>query len=234
MVQLPFSNRFEAGRLLGSRLLTNKWPEDTIVLALPRGGVPVGSAVASILGAPLDVVVVRKLGVPRQPELAMGAIAGAGVRILDEDLIRHLGISDATVDSIVAKEAAELERRERLYRKGRSAPDLHDRTVILVDDGLATGSTMSAAVHYVNKFQPAAVIVAVPIGSAQACQQFRSLVADCVCLATPEPLYSVGAWYADFQQMTDSEVQQWLDQHNRQNKPLLKTEMGKPELERKR
>ncbi len=216
MVQLPFSDRFEAGRLLGSRLITGKWPEDTIVLALPRGGVPVGSAVASLLGAPLDVVVVRKLGVPRQPELAMGAIASAGIRILDEDLIRDLGISDATVDSVVAKEAVELERRERLYREERPAPDLHDRTVILVDDGLATGSTMSAAVRFVNRFQPAAVTVAVPVGSAQACQQVRSLGATCICLATPEPLNSVGAWYADFQQTTDCEVQQLLDRHHRQ------------------
>ena len=216
MVQLPFSDRFEAGRLLGCRLITGKWPEDTIVLALPRGGVPIGSAVASMLGAPLDVVVVRKVGVPHQPELAMGAIAGAGIRILDEDLIQDLGISGATVDSVVAKEAVELERRERLYRKGRPAPELHDRTVILVDDGLATGSTMSAAVHYVNTFQPAAVTVAVPIGSAQACQQIRSLGATCICLATPEPLYSVGAWYADFQQTTDSDVQRLLDRHHRQ------------------
>ena len=216
MVPLPFSDRFEAGRLLSTTLISGKWPEDTIVLALPRGGVPIGSAVASMLGAPLDVVVVRKVGVPHQPELAMGAIAGAGIRILDEDLIQDLGISDATVDSVVAKEAVELERRERLYRKGRPAPDLHDRTVILVDDGLATGSTMSAAVRYVNTFQPAAVTVAVPIGSAQACQQIRSLGATCICLATPEPLYSVGAWYADFQQTTDSEVQRLLDRHHRQ------------------
>lgn len=216
MVQLPFSDRFEAGRLLSTTLISGKWPEDSIVLALPRGGVPIGYAVASILGAPLDVVVVRKVGVPHQPELAMGAIAGAGIRILDEDLIRDLGISDDTVDSVVAKEAVELERRERLYRKGRPVPDLHDRTVILVDDGLATGLTMSAAVRYVNTFQPAAVTVAVPIGSAQACQKIRSMGATCICLATPEPLYSVGAWYADFQQTTDSDVQQLLDRHHRQ------------------
>ena len=210
MLQLPFRDRFEAGRLLGSKLVTRKWPEDTIVLALPRGGVLVGSAVASVLDVPLDIVIVRKLGVPRQPELAMGAIAGAGVRILDEDLIRQLGIPDATVHAIAGREAVELERRENIYRKGRPAPDLFDRTVILVDDGLATGSTMSAAVHYVNKFQPAAVIVAVPIGSVQVCREFRSRVADCVCLATPEPLHSVGTWYSDFRQITDAEVQQLL------------------------
>ncbi len=222
MLQLPFSDRFEAGRLLGSRLLARRWPQETIVLALPRGGVPVGSAVAGMLGAPLDVVVVRKVGVPGQPEVAMGAIAGAGIRLLDEDLIWDLGITHAAVDSVVAKEAVELERRERLYRRGRPMPDLHHRTVILVDDGLATGSTMCAAFHYVNKFHPAAVIVAVPIGSVEACQKLRSLGADCVCLATPQPLHSVGSWYCDFSQTTDSDVQRLLDQHHRQ-----------PQLERK-
>lgn len=216
MIQLPFSDRLEAGRLLGSRLLTRKWPEDTIVLALPRGGVPVASVVASMLAAPLDVVVVRKVGVPQQPELAMGAIAGAGIRTLDEDLIWELGISHAVVDTVIAKAAVELERREHLYRRGRPAPALHGRTVIVVDDGLATGSTMSAALEYVNRCQPAAIIVAVPIGSVEACQKVQSVGAQCVCLATPKPLHSVGTWYSDFTQTTDSDVQILMDQHYRQ------------------
>lgn len=199
-----------------------------MVLALPRGGVVVGSAVANMLGVPLDIIVVRKLGVPLQPELAMGAIAGDGVRILDEDLIRNLGISHATVDRVVKLETGELERRERLYRKGSPAPNLHGRTVILVDDGLATGSTMLAAVHYVNRFQPAAVIVAVPVASVQVCQRFRSRAIACLCLATPDPLPSVGEWYADFEPTTDSEVQQLLeDQPIRPNHALFTMETAK-------
>ncbi len=234
MVQLPFGDRFEAGRLLGAELATRDLPDNTIVLGLPRGGVVVGFAVATALKAPLDVVVVRKLGVPWQPELAMGAIAGGRIRILDEELIQGLGIPNAQVDAVVIKEMDEVDRREKLYRNGRPAPDLRGWTVILVDDGLATGSTMSAALGYVNSFRPAAVIVAVPIASAKACQHLRRVGGDCVCLATPEPFRAVGEWYGDFRQVTDNEVQRLLELRRRQTGPLVKTVILEPELARKR
>jgi len=223
MIKLPFRDRSEAGRLLGMSLAKRGFPENTIVLGLPRGGVVVAAVVANILRAPLDFVMVRKLGVPWQPELAMGAIAGGRIRILDQALIEDLGVTSAEVDAVVLKEMDEIERRERLYRSERLAPDLHEWTVILVDDGLATGSTMLAAVHYVDSFRPAKVIVAVPVGSAQACRKFESAVDECVCLATPEPFVSVGAWYSDFHQTTDMEVQQLLAQNRRQMGPVLKT-----------
>jgi len=228
MIKLPFRDRSEAGRLLGMAVAKRGFPENTfaentIVLGLPRGGVVVAAVVANILRAPLDFVMVRKLGVPWQPELAMGAIAGGRIRILDQALIEDLGVTSAEVDAVVLKEMDEVERRERLYRHEKLAPDLHDWTVILVDDGLATGSTMLAAVHYVNSFRPAKVIVAVPVGSSQACRRLESVVDECVCLAMPEPFGSVGAWYADFHQTTDMEVQQLLAQNRRQMGPILKT-----------
>ena len=214
MLQLPFRDRIEAGRLLGAELAARKLPKDSIVLALPRGGVPVGFEVARALAAPLDVVVVRKLGVPWQPELAMGAIASGGVRgivrILDEKLIRQEGISQEDVEKIAAREALEAERREQLYRAGRPALELRDRTVILVDDGLATGSTMLAAVKCVKSLQPTAVVVAVPVASRQACARSREEAAECVCLATPMPFSAVGEWYEDFRQTTDVEVRDLL------------------------
>ena len=216
MVRLPFRDRLEAGRFLGEKLLACKFPQDTIILALPRGGVPVAYAVADTLGLPLDVVVVRKLGVPMQPELAMGAIAGAGTLILEDAIIREFQIPEATVTSVIRSERSELERRERLYRKGRAAPDLQNRTVILIDDGMATGSTMYAAALYANSFRPAAVIVAVPVSSAQVGRQFKPLIADCISLATPSPFHSVSTWYSDFQQVTDSEVQHLLDRNQQQ------------------
>ncbi len=167
MIQLPFSNRVEAGRLLATELLKHELPPNVVVLALPRGGVPVGLEVAKALHAPLDVVVVRKLGVPWHPELAMGAIAGASVQVLNEELIADLRISRQEVNAAVAKEKAEVERREKLYRSGRPAPDLDARVVLLVDDGLATGSTMLVAARYVRSFKPVKLIIAVPVGSAR-------------------------------------------------------------------
>lgn len=211
MIQLPFRDRDEAGRLLGAKLGARHFPENTIVLGLARGGVAVGLPVAAQLRVPLDIVVVRKVGVPDQPELAMGAIAGGEVRTLDQELIRHLGISQAEVEAVVASETAEAARRERLYRQGQPAPDLGGRVVILVDDGLATGSSMLAAVRYVKSLQPASVLVAVPAGSRQACQQLKKEADDCVCLATPEPFHGVGVWYVDFRQVTDDEVQHLLE-----------------------
>jgi len=208
----PFRNRVEAGRLLGAEVVERNFPEPRIVLGLTRGGVPVARGVAAALGAPLDVVVVRKLGVPWQPELAMGAIAG-GVRTLDEHLIQELGVTEIELERIAEREAAEALRREMLFRQGRPAPDIEGHTVILVDDGLATGSSMVAAIRYVDNARPARVVVAVPVGSAQACRQLKGLVSDVICLATPEPFYAVGAWYEDFNQVSDAEVQRLLEEN---------------------
>lgn len=212
MLELPFRDREEAGRLLGAQLAGRKLPKDSIVLALPRGGVPVAFEVARALGLPLDVIVVRKLGVPWQPELAMGAIASGGVRVLDEELIRQERISPEDVEAIAAREEHEAERREQLYRAGRAALELRNRTVILVDDGLATGSTMRAAVKCVKSLQPSAVIVAVPVASWQACAHIREEADECVCLAVPKPFRAVGEWYQDFRQTSDAEVRDLLRQ----------------------
>jgi predicted phosphoribosyltransferase len=187
MVHLPFASRAEAGRLLAAEVALHKFAATPIVLALPRGGVPVGSVVAAQLHAPLDVVVVRKLGVPWEPELAMGAMAGSFC-ILNEQLIRELGIADAEVERIVAREQAEIERREKLYRGGRPAPGLRDRDVILVDDGLATGSTMLAAVRYVRSLSPASVMIAIPVGAVDSVRRLREEADDFLCLATPDPI----------------------------------------------
>jgi len=212
VTQLPFRDRAEAGRLLGAELASRNLPQDSIVLALPRGGVPVGFEVARALAAPLDVVVVRKLGVPWQPELAMGAIASGGVRILDERLILQEGIPPEEIENVAANEAQEVERRELLYRGDRPPLELRNRPVILVDDGLATGSTMLAAVKCVQSLQPSAVTVAVPVASRQACTLIRNEADDCVCLATPTPFIAVGEWYQDFRQTSDVEVRELLRQ----------------------
>jgi putative phosphoribosyl transferase len=209
-MELPFRDRAEAGSLLGAELATHKFPKDSIVLALPRGGVPVGFEVARALSLPLDVIVVRKLGVPWQPELAMGAIASGGLRVLDDELIRQANISQKDVEAIAAREEQEAERREQLYRMGRAPLELQNRTIILVDDGLATGSTMLAAVKCVKTLQPSAVIVAVPVASQQACAYLRKEADQCVCLAAPRPFRAVGEWYQDFRQTTDAEVREFL------------------------
>jgi putative phosphoribosyl transferase len=212
MIQLPFGDRIEAGRLLGDELVHRGLPKDVIVLGLARGGVPVGFGVAAVLHAPLDVVVVRKLGVPWQPELAMGAIAG-DVRTIDEALIERLRISQAQINAAVAKETLEAQRRESLYRAGRPQFGVRGKTVILVDDGLATGSSMLAAVRHVQSLEPARVVVAVPVGTVQARHHVAKIANDCICLATPEPFYAVGEWYEDFRQVNDDEVQRLLDQN---------------------
>ncbi len=211
MVHLPFADRVEAGRLLARELALREFDPGSVVLALARGGVPVGFAVADRLHLPLDVIVARKIGVPWQPELAMGAIAGSA-RILDQRMIRELGISDKDVEEIIAREQAEMVRREDLYRGGKPALDLRGQTAILVDDGLATGSTMLAAVHHAHALRAAHVVVAVPIGSAQACGRVRRDADELVCLATPEIFYAVGEWYRDFQQVSDTEVQHLLEE----------------------
>lgn len=208
-MNLPFQDRSHAGCLLGAELVTRKFGANTIVLALTRGGVPVGAKVAEALNAPLDVIVVRKLGVPWQPELAMGAIAGE-TRILDRYLINELHISERTVEDVTARENRELKRREHLYRADLPAHSLYRRTVILVDDGLATGSTMVAAARHVRSLRPQRLVVAVPVGSSEACSRLRKEADECICLALPEPFFSVGEWYLDFRQVSDAEVQKYL------------------------
>ncbi len=209
MIHLPFTDRREAGRLLADELSLRNIAQNTVVLALVRGGVPVGFAVADRLRLPLDVIVARKLGVPWQPELAMGAIAGTA-RILDDRMIRQLGISNEEVADIVTREQTEMRRREELYRGGEPALDLHGKSVILIDDGLATGSTLLAAVSYVRSLEPEAVTIGVPVGSREACNRLRTEVNDLVCLATPDPFVAVGQWYQDFQQVSDNEVKNLL------------------------
>jgi putative phosphoribosyl transferase len=207
-----FRDRTEAGRLLGEQLREYAGRDDLIVLALPRGGVPVGYEVAKALGAPLDVFIVRKLGVPGHEELAMGAIATGGVAVLDEGLIRAVRIGRADIERVVATELRELERREARYRGGRDPPDLTGKTVILVDDGLATGSTMRAAAIAVRRCNPARIVVAVPVASPQTCDDFLDDVDEVLCVLTPRPFHAVGLWYEDFSQLSDDEVRNLLAQ----------------------
>jgi putative phosphoribosyl transferase len=206
-----FRDREQAGRVLAEALREYAGRPDVIVLGLPRGGVPVAAEVARELGAPLDVFVVRKLGVPGHPELAMGAIGSGGVRVLNESVVRPLGIPERVIDRVTAEEQRELERRERLFRGDRPAPDLKGRIVILVDDGLATGSTMRAAVEALRKLGPARIVVAVPVGAPETCEEFRHEVDDVVCAFTPNYFEAVGRWYEKFEQTTDDEVRAALD-----------------------
>jgi putative phosphoribosyl transferase len=206
----PFRDRTEAGRLLAQKLREYANRDDVVVLALPRGGVPVGFEVARALNAPLDVFVVRKLGLPGHEEVAMGAIASGGVRVLNADVVDGVGIPGELIDLITEKEERELERREREYRDDRPAVDLRGRTVILVDDGLATGSSMRVAALALRKKQPAQIIVAVPVGSPETCAEFEAIVDKVVCAATPQPFWAVGQWYRDFSQTTDEEVRDLL------------------------
>ena len=184
--------------------------DDIIVLALPRGGVPVAHEVAQALNAPLDVFIVRKLGVPGHEELAMGAIATGGVRVLNRDVLGYIPLPQKAIDEVAAREQRELERREREYRGTRPPLDVRNKTVIVVDDGLATGSTMRAAVAALRKMEPKAIIVAVPVAAPQTCDEFREEGIDIVCLRTPEPFQAVGLWYDDFSQTTDKEVHDLL------------------------
>jgi erythromycin esterase-like protein/predicted phosphoribosyltransferase len=205
-----FRDRSEAGRLLAEKLTAYANRPDVIVLALPRGGVPVAYEVARALHVPLDVFVVRKLGIPGHEELAMGALATGGVRVLNEEVVQALGIPDYVIDAVAAQEQQELVRRERLYRAGRPPPDVRGRTVILVDDGLATGATMHAAIQALRQLQPARIVVAVPTASPDICEQLKAEVDEVICDITPEPFRAVGAWYEDFSQTTDEEVRDLL------------------------
>jgi putative phosphoribosyl transferase len=210
-MRLPFQNRQDAGRFLADQLAAYAHRDDVLVLGLARGGVPVAYEVAQALDAPLDVFVVRKLGVPGFEELAMGAIASGGVRVLNEEVVRSLGIPQQVIDQVAARELRELKRREALYREGRPAAAVKDRVVILVDDGLATGATMRAAAAALRQQEPKAVIVAVPVAAAEVCELFRGEVDDVVCAATPEPFRAVGFWYQDFSQTTDEKVRELLE-----------------------
>ena len=206
----PFADRAEAGELLAERLTAYRDRDDVVVLALPRGGVPVAREVARALGVRLDVYVVRKLGVPGHEELAMGAIATGGVRLLNHDVIDALGIPMNVIDAVAAREQQELERREQTYRGGRGPIALTNKTVILVDDGLATGATMRAAVMAARQQQPARVIVAVPVGAVSTCADLAAEADDVVCVRTPDPFVAVGLWYRDFTPTTDYEVRSLL------------------------
>ena len=205
-----FHDRREAGRLLAEKLGAYAKRPDVLVLALPRGGVPVAYEVARALQAPLDVFIVRKLGVPGYEELAMGAVATGGVRVLNEEIVRGLGIPEYVIDAVTTWERQELARRERLYRGERPPPDVRGRTVILVDDGLATGATMHAAIAALRQQQPARIVVAVPTASREVCDAFRAEADDVICAITPEPFQAVGLWYEDFSQTSDDEVRELL------------------------
>ncbi|MDT7789573.1 MAG: hypothetical protein QOF58_7992, partial [Pseudonocardiales bacterium] len=205
-----FRDRRDAGRVLARMLEGYRGRDDVVVLALPRGGVPVAYEVATALGAPLDVFVVRKLGVPGHEEVAMGAIATGGVTVLNDDVIRGLGISPEAVQQMAEREGRELLRRERAYREGRRPPDLSGKTIILVDDGLATGASVRAAIRAVRQHRPARIVVAVPAAPAPTCGELADLVDDVVCASTPTPFVAVGESYWDFTQTTDEEVRELL------------------------
>lgn len=200
-----FRDRSEAGKMLAAKL-QEYGGENTLVLALPRGGVPVGYEIASALNAPLDVFIVRKLGVPSHEELAMGALATGGMRVLNEEVIRSLNIPQWVIEEVTVQEQAELERRQHLYCGARPEPDPAEMTVIVVDDGLATGSTMKAAVRALQAQKPGSIIVAVPVAAPSICAEIATEANDAICLFTPEPFYSVGLWYQDFTQTSDDEV----------------------------
>ena len=203
---LPFADRVEAGKELAGQLQRYAGRADVSVLGLPRGGVPVAAAVAATLGAPLDVFVVRKIGMPGHRELAIGAIASGGARVLNHELIAELGVSDPAVAAVIAEEERELARRERLYRSGRPPLDVAKRVAILVDDGLATGSTMRAAVRALRDLDPARIVVAVPVGSAEACRDLEAVADEVICARIPRHFMAVGRWYVDFSETSDSEV----------------------------
>src|SRR6266480_7680136 len=209
-MERAFANRTEAGRQLAEKLDKYVGRDDVIVLGLPRGGVPVAYEVAKRLRAPLDVFIVRKLGVPGFEELAAGAIASGGVRVLNEDVMRAIPHADQAIEAVTAREKAEVQRREQSYREDRPAPELRDRIAILVDDGLATGATMRAAVKALRKRGAAKIVVAVPVGPPDTCHEIEEQADETICLSTPEFFQAVGQYYDDFSQTTDEDVRQLL------------------------
>jgi predicted phosphoribosyltransferase len=210
-----FQNRTEAGQALAEALKDYANRGDTLVLALPRGGVPVAFEVARVLNAPLDIFVVRKLGLPGQEELAMGAIASGDVCVLNQNLIDYLKIPDSVIEKVAAEEQKELERREQLYRNHRSALDVEGRVVILIDDGLATGSTMRAAIAALRELNPSRIVVGVPVAPPAVCREFNREADQCICVLTPERFDGVGKWYGDFSQTLDEEVRDLLERARR-------------------
>jgi putative phosphoribosyl transferase len=213
-----FRDRTEAGQLLANKLRKYANCQELLVLALPRGGVPVGFEVAKALNAPLDILVVRKLGVPGEEELAMGAVASGGIRVLDEEIIRLMGISDHVIETVSAREQDALRRRERAYRDHAPPPQVSRKTVILVDDGIATGSTMRAAISALRKQSPSKLIVAVPTVSPSTCDELRTIADEVVAVITPEPFRAVGCWYAIFDQTSDEEVRRLCRQSKRRQR----------------
>ncbi|HJU04065.1 MAG TPA: phosphoribosyltransferase [Nitrospiraceae bacterium] len=211
-----FRDRRDAGLALADKLAAYANRADVLVLALPRGGVPVAAEVARAIHAPLDIFLVRKLGVPGHEELAMGAIATGGVRVLNQDVIRLAGITPEVIEAVTRNELEELARRERVYRGTRGTRSVRDRLIILIDDGLATGSTMRAAITALRQHKPAGIVVAVPVSAADTCDDLKAEVDRIVCAVTPEPFFGVGMWYEDFTQTTDQEVRDLLDQVARQ------------------
>ena len=205
-----YRDRVDAGKQLAKRLTDFADRDDVLVLALPRGGVPVAYEVAKALQVPMDIFLVRKLGVPGHEELAMGAISTGGVRVLNDDVVSYLRIPGDVIDAVAAGELKELERREREYRGDRPEPDVRGKTVILIDDGLATGSTMRAAAAALRQQNPTRIIVAVPVSAPQTCDEYRMGVDEIICARTPEPFFGVGMWYEDFSQTTDDEVRDLL------------------------
>ncbi len=214
-----FQDRRAGGEALAALLQRYAGRDDVIVLALPRGGVPVAAEVSNRLGVPLDVLLVRKLGVPGHEELAMGAIASGGVRVLDPSILRSLNIQPWAVETVARREQQELERREHQYRGDRPEPDLRGKTVILVDDGLATGSTMRSAIAAVRQQQPKRIVVAAPVAAREACESLQEIADEVVCAATPMPFYAVGQWYGTFDQTSDSEVHRLLERSRSRDRP---------------
>lgn len=206
-----FRDRTDAGRQLAERFMHHKGKGDVVVLALPRGGVPVAYEIATAIEAPLDVLCVRKLGTPGQPELAMGAVASGELRVMNEDVLRMLDIGEQEIEAVARRELLELTRRERAYRGGRTPPSIAGKTVILVDDGVATGASMKAAIAALKQRDPAQIIVAVPHGAEETCSELRREADAVVCLATPHPYMAVGRWYRNFVQVSDAEVCELLE-----------------------
>jgi len=215
-----YRDRREAGRQLAAKLAAYAGRPDVLVLALPRGGVPVAYEVARALAAPLDIYLVRKLGLPGHEELAMGAVASGGIRVLNKEVVQALRVPEEVIAEVAALELEELERRERLYRGDRPPPYVRGRIVILIDDGLATGSTMRAAIAALRRQHPARIVVAVPVGAPETCAEFQDEADEAICALTPDPFYAVGLWYGDFTQTTDEEVRDLLEQAGAEHAPV--------------